>query len=421
MTRLENKFIKKKYQISDKKPIISIFLNSVLFFIKGKKILYTCFLVTGCVEKNDGLKVLSDVYFGRNSNCNIVNSYFEHQLSQELIYMYDHDAQKEIKFYTLNGSLVKSVSLRKSKKIVDNIASISVISIDTIIINSDYTNQILVINRKGEIWKKIDLTNKLIDKKQNQYEFVSSPFPANQNGSSLLLNCCWRLNLKDVAQELPPRDNLEELSYFYKNYYESPFFITLSNIFSDSPKIDYHAPGLCKKILNNIEILAEPPSFTCIENNIFIYSLHSDKLFIINRSDFSFSKSIQIKSEFTSIGASTIKINAENIDKVRDSTVYKIENTGRIIRVLFNVRKKEYYCFVKHKKTNKELNDKRNSFSIIVYKPDFQKKKEYVLDNRLYDYNSSIVTGYGLMILKNDTTKNLLKNDKKTYSRLVFD
>lgn len=421
MTRLENKFAQKKNLSSDKKPGIVIFLNTVLFFIRDKKIVYICFLFTGCAKKSEGLKVLSDVYFGQNTNCNIIHSYFEHRLSQELIYMYDHDAQKEIKFYTLNGSLVKSVPLRTAKKMADNIAGISVISIDTIIINSDYTNQILVINRNGEIWKKIDLTNNLIDKKQNQYEFVSSLFPANQNGSSILLNCCWRSNLKDAAQELPPRDNLAELTYFYKNYYESPFFITLSNIFSDSPKIEYHAYGLCKKILNNIEILAEPPSFTCIDNNIFIYSMHSDKLSIINRSDFSFSKSIQIKSEFTNIGVSTIKINAENMDKVRDSTIYKIENAGRIIRVLYNVRKKEYYCFVKHEKTNKEINDKRNLFSIIVYKPDFQKKKEYVLDNRLYDYNSSIVTGNGLMILKNDTTKNLLKNDKNAYSFLVFD
>ncbi len=383
-----------------------------LFFLT--LILFSC-----SRNKNTAISIETIDFKETTSGC-IVNTYYDKKQKQDLIYFCGRGVKKNIKLFTVNGKLVKTIPLTNVLKLIDEIGGISIISMDTIVINSNYTNQILLINNVGEVWKEINLNNKLIDKDANIYELMAS-IDANNNTLESLIYCSyWRSNSKDIEQSKEPKGNLEYLKYFYKNCYNTPHFISLANVLDSSIKIEYHLQHFYKQISKEVRVFAEPPFYTIQNNALFVYSLYSDTLFQYSRDDFSLKNKIKISSDFTKIGTSLMKINENNIRNGQDSVTFKINREGRIIKFIYSPSKNKYYCIVKHQVLKENVDTQKNPFSIAVYDTNFIKLDEHLFNDNNYDYNHALFTNNGLMLLKKDTTKSLIKNEKCTYSLLEF-
>ncbi|MES2133960.1 MAG: hypothetical protein V4506_16530, partial [Bacteroidota bacterium] len=392
-----------------------------LFLKKLKKVIalsITVLVFFACSSTPRRAKIVKDITFDNSHISDFGNTYYDHGLKEEVIYFYDKINQKAVFLYNTKGQLKTTVPLQEAISAIDNIGRITLIALDTIVINSNITNEVVLINSTGHVYQKINLDNKLVDKKGNLFELMSSMYPNQQNGNCLIYNCSWRSSLKDTASN--NASDTDNLNYFFGNMLESPYFVTISDILSEKPKIAFHTYGFYKQISGNGYVLAEPPLYTSIGKHIFVNSFYSDKLFKIDTSNFTIQKAIQITSEYTKIGTNPVKIKEDAIGKIQDSMTYKQKTAGRIERLLYNKNQKEYYCIVKHQTTAESYDRKQIPFSVIILDTNFIKRKEYLFDNFQYDHDNSLMTDEGLLLLKNDTTKSLIKNAKITYSLFSF-
>lgn len=370
-------------------------------------------------DKNKGT-ILDTIVFKENSKACFVNSYYDNILKQDVVYFCGRGVKKELKFFNLKGKLLKIISLKNVLKKIDEIGGVSVISLDTIVINSNYSNQVLLLNSEGEVWKEIDASSKLIDKDSNQYEIMASLDANNKSIDNFIYACYWQSNIEDKKLKREPRGNLDYLTYFYKNYQTSPHIISLSNLLDSNVKIDYHLHNFYKQISKETRIFAEPPFYTVQNQSIFVYSIYSDYLFHYSKTNFSLQNKIKISSDFTKIGTSLMKLNETNLQNGQDSATYKINYEGRIIKLMYYTARNQYYCLIKHQQFNQTLASSLKSFSLLIYNSNFIKLKEYAFENTNYDYNNALLTTKGLLLLKNDTTKSLIKDEKVTYCLFDF-
>lgn len=373
-----------------------------------------------CSPKPAKAKLVKDLVLNNKQISDFAHTYYDRELKKELIYVYDKIIDKKIFLYSGEGQLIRTIPLNRALDTIDNIARITLISLDTIVINSYHTNEILLMNREGCVWKKIDLTYKLNDRKGNTFEFMPCMYPITQNINRLIYNCTWLSNVMDEKSNKIPDDDAGYLIYFYGHFLKSPYFITLSDIVNEHPKINFHTNRFYKHISDSSHVLGEPPMFTVINNAIFINSYYSDKLFKIDASNFKVCQTIQIISDYTKIGTNPIKINKGVIGKIQDSITYKEKTSGRIERLLYSPGKKEYYCIVKHETTPESYDLGHIPFSVITFDTNFMKINEYLFDGYQYAYSSSLITNEGLMLFKNDTTKRLIKNANITFSLFSF-
>lgn len=405
-----NKVKDRQYIIAcllDKIPKTLIALSAVLAFF-------------ACSPKPVKAKLVKDLVLNNKQISDFAYTYYDRELKKELIYVYDKIIDKKIFLYSVEGQLIRTIPLNRALDTIDNIGRITLISLDTIVINSYHTNEILLMNRDGYIWKKIDLTYKLTDRKGNTFEYMPCMYPITQHTNRLIYSCLWLSNVMDDKSNTIPDDDADYLIYFYGHVLKSPYFITFSDIVNQRPQINFHTNSFYQKISDSSHVLAEPPMFTVINNSIFINSYYSDKLFKIDASNFKVCQTIQIVSDYTKIGTNPIKINKDVIGKIQDSITYKEKTSGRIERLLYSPDKKQYYCIVKHETTPESYDLRHIPFSVITLDTNFMKTNEYLFDDYQYAYSSSLITNEGLMLLKNDTTKRLIKNANTTFSLFSF-
>ena len=377
-------------------------------------------ITLSCNRDSKSFLVKRNIIFDIGANLNYGDVYYDKSLKKDIVYFSNATTQHNIKFFNTAGELLQLVPLDSAIKNLDNIARVTIVSHDTIVINSNYTNELLIIDFTGRVMEKQKLASQLIDESGNQFEFTESVYPTGQTLSTLIYNCNWRANLNDVVNELVPNDAFAYLKYFNEHCYASPYFVTISNVFSDRPKIKYELYGIYQQICNEPSIFAEPKFYCFLDDRVFFYSMYSNKIFFVNAHNFKIERSVSIVSKKTKIGTSLLRLNYETSMSLQDSVTLKIKTSGGIVRILYNEGKREYYCIVRHASSVESYDKNQIPFSILLYTKDFVLKDEYVFDNFSFNCMYSLMTKDGLLLLRNDTTKTLKKNGKVTYSLLEF-
>lgn len=369
-------------------------------------------------DNNTSISLVKEITFKTLVGSGYPEIYFEKELNQEIIYFSDDITEKKIKFFSKAGTLLKNTPLDSALKSIDNIGRITVISFDTIIINSNYTNQILIIDRNGKVWKNYSLENSLIDSLGNQYEIISSTYPVLQNPNSLIYSISWRNNLRLLDQESSEKTDVENLEDFFNNVSKSAYFVNLKNFLKDSTQLSFKNYNFYKKISEKNCVFAEPPSYFVFDDNIFVSSLYSSNLFSLNKTNLTYDKSINVNSDYSSIGTNPLLINEKVLGKIQDSITYKEKISGRIEKLLYDKTKSEYYLIIRHNSTIKDYDSNHIPFSIIVLNKNLTKKAEYLFNDFKYKYYYTLVCSEGLLLFKNDTTKRLIKDEKIIYDLL---
>lgn len=332
----------------------------------------------------------------------------------ELIYFADPVTNKIIKFFTLRGELVDSIPLNEALKYIHEIDGIAILSKDTIIINSQYTNQIVAINSKGNVWYNIEF-GQINDTTHNVYEIYSSAMSNFLKNSNLLIyNCSFRSNTNDKLLGLEPSTQIDYLKYYYNKSYDSPYFVKITNFFTQKPKMEFFLPKTFEKKTDSAMIFVEP-AFYKVENNfIYLFSTYSDNIYIVNTKNFSVEKKIKISSNYTNVGVKPLPINENNINSMQEIINENAKLKGHINRCFYNSIEKKHYVVVFHElisQTQKLKQGLFRPFSVIVFNELFIKENEYIFSEDLYKGGYSILTSHGLMFQKKNTN-----NEKVTYS-----
>lgn len=406
------------------KWLLYIHLGSNAF--KGRLFYTTClylfccmlsFFMISCHFKSDpSPTILKELTFPIRPELTFSQLYFGKEFNHDVFCFFKTEGEKSLELFDNHANLLKSIPLSDAIKYLSNIGGICMLSLDTIIINSNYTNQIVVINSTGKIWKHLNLESKLVDSLGNQYELSGAACSVNQKSNQLLYRANWRSNVNDELNATVPRNRVEHCLYFNQHVQTTPYFLSLTRFFSDSVNVQFKFNGFYTKIEKEIKEFGEIPSHFLIGESAYITSMYSNKIFKVNRTTFKLEKIIDIQSKHTSIGAKPLTIKKEYLDHSQDSITYICKSAGRIEQFLYHADKSCYYVVVRHNATVSDYDKRKICFSIIVLNKALEQTHEYVFDDFKYIGYGTLLTSEGLLLLKNDTTKKLIKDDKITFS-----
>ncbi len=370
-----------------------------------------------CQVKEEKVTVIKTINLAlKPSYSNQVGLYYDKNKKTEALCFFSSKDEKKLKLFNLDGVLIDSIPLEEATKVLDNVGNISILSLDTIIINSNYTNQLAVINRTGKVWKQLNLEDRLIDTESNCYDFASPFYAVEQKANTALFSAYWRENRREKITDTVPRDLLGHSIYFNRHVQNAPFFVSINQLFSDSAIVKFHYPGFYKTISQEVCLLAEISNFTIIGNSIYVHSFYSNNLYKLNRLTYQLEKTIPLKSKFTTIGTHFIKLNTETIPLLQDSITYKGKTSGQIEKLIFDKNTNRYYVVVRHSSTPEAFDKNRVGFSILVLNEQLEQVNEYAFTDFKYRSYGTILCSKGLLLFHNDTSKLLIKNETIRYS-----
>lgn len=368
-------------------------------------ILLSCFfIIVSCDEKKStlSLNIKGEISFdtGFNPESKFSGAFFDKNTREEVIYFAEPVTQKIIKFFNSEGKILDSVCLKNLSQVTPTINSLKVISRDTIIF-FNYT-QIIVVDRRGEVSRLIDL-KKLIenDNSGDVYEFSDS-FCSNYeiDRHTIILNLNWVKNKKTTI-------DLSYEEFFLKNY-EKPSIIKINNFLTDSISYTFSKQNHYRSFTEKPKIFSE--GFNCkqINNKTFITSNYTNFLLMYDINKLKVKGKIPIFSDFTTIGREPLNIDDPSF--ASKENFEKAKMAGAITGLFFNYKTKEYIVIVRHQiEKDFIFKEKERPFSIIKYDNNFSKINEVVINQDKLEYfgYKLIQTRNGIMILNNKNT-----NDK---------
>lgn len=380
------------------------------------------FLTLGCKTK-DQTKIIKEITFnvGFNTLPRFTGILKNQNDGTEFIYFADPVSNKTIKVFNLNGQLIKTIPLKKAIKLLNNVGGIFYFSKDTIVIHSNYTNEIITINDKGDCWHKTFIQNQIIDSLSNVYQ-INSSFNSNSNlqSNALIFNTEFRSNLKDQLNKKEQTEALAYEKYYYSKCFNSAFLVKIANIFTKKPTLEFGLFGFYKNISKVPRYFVEGFSYKSYDNFAYLSSTFSNKLFILNPKTLTIIKEITIKSKFSNLGWDAPLINAETIKNKQETILKNGRTKGFIDNYFYDIKEKKHYLILAHEISEskyKETINKRGyrQFSVLVTDSSFNNQNEYIIDNVIFAAEYSIMTSKGLIIPKKNKS-----NEKITYSLFKF-
>jgi len=341
--------------------------------------------------------------------------FIEKSNKTEYLYFADPITAKCLKTFKLNGTLIDSVPFANALNFIGEVNGISVISRDTIILNSQITNLLVLINSKGQCIKKIYMDSLVNRNKKGDYFELSSSFLDKKTiGNSILFRAEWRYN----HNESEPTDVIENLLFFNKKQYNSPYFCKINFNDKTTPVMF----GLSNFYLNftssSSDYCNDVPLYTCVNNHLFLHTIYSNELFVINEKNLHIEKKIPITSRYTKIGATSFPINVSNIHKLQVIHDSIQSTSGRLFNFFYNTNNNKYYVFIYHAvaaSLEKTIGYKKLPYSILSMDSSFSDFKEYNIESNTYFGAFSIMTSQGLII--NTPSNN--RNENNEYTRFT--
>lgn len=382
--------------------------------MKRYSVLILLFLVVSCSKSNNA-NLLQTVAFDVDFNIShrFSGTFYDETSKKVLIYFADPVSAKKMKIYDDDGVVKDSINLQRAVEALDyKINGIAVFSKDSIVLNSMYTNKLVFVNRKGEIWKQLDLTRHLIDN-DNVYEITSSTMSDFKMGNSLLFGSDWRMNLNDVDK----KDGLEASINFYNQCFKSNYFFKVSNFKTDSLETKFGLSDFYSRLYDKPAVLVGPPFYTFVNNKLFLTSNYTNKIFEIDTTALSIRKSFVINSDYTKIGAEPVVASKEGLTNLQEKINTILKSKGFISRIFYNKSVNKYIVIVYHEGKNGEIFDdiSKRPFSIILLDNNFKKIEEIPFFDMKLRGGFSFMTSKGLMIASAESLSEIKSNEKKFY------
>ena len=383
---------------------IYLLLIIIIFSCRSTEKPSSNLLKTNTISFNTGMSV-------RSKN---IGTYYSKTAKQEFIYFGNVETSKKIKIFSLDSKLRHSIQLDTVLKQCKKIDDFNIVSKDTIIILSQYSNMLYFINVKGEIWKKQNLNLQINTPNNDFYEFCSS-YTVGQtilNDTTIILSSDWRNSFNDTIK----RNNIEEVKYFYQNIWNTPKLLKIDNIYNDS--LSYILAYNQYKVLfpkDSNYIFTQLPLYTLINDKIYSFCDYSNKITIIKPNDLTIENFIEIelKNKFK-IGRNKIESNKENIIDLQNIINVDTKEKSSIRRICYSQKQNLFFIKVLSKITYENfMKTKYRPWVLNVYDSEFKKLDEITFNEKSQSgifMNSSL----GLMIQDKKEIKDY-SNQKITF------
>ncbi len=380
--------------------------------------LFLLIILSSCNDKSQNYKLVEDYIFNVGFVPRNINTYLDKPSGEEMLYFSDPESKKTIKFFNLKGELQKEISLKPALDRLGSIDVITVISFDTIVINSNYTNKLVVINSNGQCWLFHDLNKLIKNKTENNYEYYGINISGqDRDKKNLYLECYFSYDGSDIEKNLVPKAEYEIFKYQYKKSMEAPYILKVENYLTENPTFSHHLYGFKKEFSNDTAYFFDRVNVKMNNSNFIFSTVFCPYLIEVNKELSKVNKLITISSFRDTIGIPPMFFSFKTYKNMYDKNLKNIQESSFINDFYVKEKQNGYYVLVylPNNVKNEHINEKRD-FLIIEYDNKYKKINEYIFDNGMFNGGYAFMTKKGLIISKNETKY----DEKPAYSLISF-
>ena len=333
----------------------------------------------------------------------------------EYIYFAEPLTKRVLDILTLNGKLKWHIPLDALKSLNEKVEGIQILSPDSILVLSMYTNHLYCFNSKGEVWKYVDL-NPLLEKLGGGHHEV---YAASFGGGFFSNDTIFFLGTSRMDFDKEP--SLREVDVIRKSYNyanEAPQFFRFANIFSDSIKVDAGLLGYTAKYLCGRDSMALGAfQYLLTEDELIRYSEHSDQFHPVSSNSLEVLDTISACSQYSSVGCTPVLVDFKNFES--GAIVETRQTQGCMVQMVHDHYRNLYYLSVKHDVRNRkdldDVRDGRGPWSLMIYNSDLELLNEILMPEQTYASENLIVCKQGLLIGTNRREYKTYEHDKAKY------
>ena len=375
-----------------------------MFYMKTIYILILCVLFVSCKKETEttiykNLIIKDNITFATGFSSMVKFRGVIKENNQELIYFADPVSAKTIKFFTLNGVLTDSISLKELSVLGINADQLIIKSKDSIIAIG--FNEMYLLNRKGNILKTIYL--KRISNEGDKYTFMYPKINSfNNNLNEILFFCDWRKNL------------YKDYNHYYEGAFYKPKVLKITNPLDTVKSVYQYGDIFYKNISDLPKVYFENPTLSIYKDRFYMMSSYSNVLFVYDLATMKKIRETKIASNFTPIGVVPFTI-SNNKPYYTSNEYHKLHLKYGFNRYIF-LNNKNIYLLNYLKYNNGDIDIMKRPFSILKLNHNLETVGELAFQDLVYRGGSFLVTEKGILLENN----NLSDYEKNTYTLFNF-
>ncbi len=296
--------------------------------------------------------------------------------NKDYICHYDFVTKKKILVQSLDGIEKYSIDLKNVIQKGHQIIAFDIIDSNNIIVVPSYAKWFFIIDRKGNIKKKIDMSFVLSEPKDYRISYAINNHIVF-NDTSLLFPIEFTMNNIPDSLTADP-------SAYNKARYKAARLLKIDNFYSDSLVCHLGGGDLYQRFTAEDVISIESPNYQFVNEKIFFSSSYTDSIYIINQKTLQALKGIKIKSKHTDL-----IINHVTGEQVMNSNenllTYNSFTDGHIINYTYDHLSHHYLVTLFHKPDQTEdIYSAVIGHSIAVLDSSFTQIDEIEIDYKTY-------------------------------------
>lgn len=362
---------------------------------------------------NSKIQVVDSVSFktGMSVRGKHSGTFIDKNNDRELFYFSNVLTSKSLKIYTRNGDLINEIQLDTVLTKCKAIQGLSIISLDTIVILSQYTNKLFFLNKEGLIFKRLYLDEIIQKGSDDSFEFFTSVTGAFiLNDSTFVFKAYW---IRNNNEDLSNLSHFEHLEIYMKTYWTKPNLLIVNNVFNEPTFVlKYNIyPHIIEEV-DSSSFFGELAYYNFAANNILSWSTFSNKLLFLD-SKTNILKKVEINSSEFEINMPYEKLTRENVDGLNDALNDNKRSSTLLSCVFYSKNEKIYYIKIR-KEVPSNWFDENNyrPWLLLVYDENFNKLDEISFDKKETS-GMVLMSEQGLMIEEKQEIKDFKNQEIK--------
>lgn len=343
-------------------------------------------------NNTDGFSLTPNKIFSFNLPFPVNGRYtevFNDKNGETIFCSYNAKTYKKIELFSLNGKIIKSISLNNILANGDQIDDVVPISTDSFWVLSAYSNNLYLLGAEGNILSQIKINASLVDTLRTETRgSIFSNFCISNN--TFLFNCVYYY--KNESQRYT-------LSDYFRTNKAQPYFLKMQSPFDSVPKMTFGLPGFYNRIFKSADAISvEGALYIPTPKGILLTSWYTDSLYLINENDFSIKDAVRMVSKYSTIGCTPLT--AAEFQQGVDLNA-RLRHSGGVLGMYYDSFRDLIYIVLREEAA-KNTAGPNNRKSLLVFDSSLHLKDEIKLDCNKYDLSEMYVLKEGLLINKLD-------------------
>jgi len=206
----------------------------------------------------------------------------DHGTGETTFYFANTLTSRSLKRFNLNGVLVQEVSLAAGIDTLGEASGVLLLDTDTILIFSPYGGTYVIVNGQGSIISVKNIQVQLVDSLGYEYELMTSVNGNILVRGGIVFQAYCRGNQYD---SISTKTDYSEAFTFYDNVGRSAHIAILRD-YTTTPTLsfileDYYY-NTCKQTERHPRLWVEPPLYSCVDDEVWVYSVYTPVVHRIN-------------------------------------------------------------------------------------------------------------------------------------------